>query len=50
MNIYFQLIALSLVLGQDAFMLLDTVGERQLDKMLQRWHTLATIAGWRATA
>lgn len=41
-----ELIALTAILAQDAFWLMDKLGDRTLDKMRARWLKLAEQHGW----
>lgn len=41
-----ELSVLTAVLAQDAFWLMDQIGDRTMDKLLLRWHQLADELGW----
>lgn len=41
-----ELIALTAILGQDAFWLMDRLGDRTMDALLRRWFQLAEQHDW----
>lgn len=41
-----ELAVLTLILGNDAFWLMDRLGERGLNKLAVHWHALADQHGW----